>query len=153
MTLQKILTTHVGFLRRLAGSSWGAGARSLRIATLALIHSAAEHCAPVWSRSAHTRLIDKPINDVLRMVTECLRVTSTDNIFVLSGITPTELRRKRATLFLVCRAQKPGHLLHDRLTSHSYGGHQRLKSIHPFVPAALDASELGTSAARWADHR
>ena len=40
-------TTRVGLLRGLAGSSWGAGARTLRIATLALIHSAAECCAPV----------------------------------------------------------------------------------------------------------
>ena len=33
--------TRVGFLSRLARSSWGAGARTLRIATLAFIHSAA----------------------------------------------------------------------------------------------------------------
>ena len=56
------------------------------------------------------------------------------------------------TLSLACRAQEPGDLLHDRLTSHPYGGHRQLKSIHPFVPAALEllryASELGTSAAR-----
>ena len=87
----------------------------------------------------------------------CLRPTPTNNLFVLSGITPTELRQKRATLSLACCAQEPGHLLQDRLTSHPYGGHPQLKSRHPFVPAALellrDASELGTSAARWADHR
>ena len=38
-----------------------------------------------------------------------------------------------------------------------HGGHRQLKSRHPFVPAALellrDASELGNSAARWANHR
>ena len=122
-SLRKKLTTRVGLLRRLAGSSWGAGFRTLRIAALALIHSAAEYCAPVWSRSAHTRLIDKPINDALRVVTGCLRPTPTNNLFVLSGITPTELRRKRATLSLACCAQEPVYLLHDRLTSHSYGGH------------------------------
>ena len=71
------------------------------MATLALIHSAAEYCAPVSSRSVHTRLIDKPINDALRLVTGCLRPTPTDNLFVLSGVTPTELRRKRATLSLL----------------------------------------------------
>ena len=47
---RKKLTSRVGLLRCLAGSIWGAGARTLRIAaTLALIHSAAEYCAPVWS--------------------------------------------------------------------------------------------------------
>ena len=54
--LRTKLTTHIGLLRSLAGSSWGAGARTLRIATLALIHSAAEYCTPVWSRSAHMNL-------------------------------------------------------------------------------------------------
>ena len=154
-SLHQKLTTRVGLLRRLAESSWGAGSRTLRIATLALIHSAAEYCALVWSRSAHARLI-KPINDALRLVTKCLRPTQTDNLFVLSGITLTELRRKRTTLSLACRAKEPGHLLHDRLTSHPYGEHRLLKSRHPFVPAALellkDASKLGTSEARWADH-
>ena len=148
---RKKLTTHVGLLRRLAGSSWGADARTLRIATLALIHSAAEDCAPVWSRSAHTCLIDKSIDDALRLVTGCLRPRPRDNLFVLSGITPTELSRKRATLSLAY-AQEPRHLLHDQLTSHSYGGHRQLKSRHPFVPAALellrDVRKLGTSAAR-----
>ena len=98
------------------------------------------------SRSAHTRLIDKPINDALPLVTGCVRTTTTDNLLVLSGITPTELRRKRATLSLACRVQEPGHLVHDRLTSHPYEGYRQLNSRHPFVPAALellrDASEL-----------
>ena len=89
-------------------------------------------------------------------MTGCLHPTPTDNLFVLSGITPTELRKKKATLSLAGRAQQPGHLLHDRLTSHPYEGHRQLKSRHPIVPAAQellrDASELGTSAARWADH-
>ena len=67
------------------------------------------------------------------------------------------LRRKRATLSLICHAQEPGHLLHDRITSHPYGGHRQLKSRHPFALVTLkllrDANELGTSAARWTDHR
>ena len=41
----------------LLGSGWGAGAKTLHIATLSLVYSAAEYCAPVWCRSAHTRLI------------------------------------------------------------------------------------------------
>jgi len=43
-----------------------AGATTLRTATLALVHSTAEYCAPVWCRSAHTRLIDPTINDALQ---------------------------------------------------------------------------------------
>ena len=66
-SLRKKLTTRVGLLRRLAGSSWGAGAIALRTTTLALVHSTAEYYAPVWCRSAHTRLIDRPIYDALHM--------------------------------------------------------------------------------------
>ena len=120
----------------------------MRIATLALIHSAAEYCAPVWSQSAHTRLINKPMYDALRLVTGCLRPTPTaDVLFVLSGITPTELCRKKTTLSLACRAQEPGHLLHDRLTSHPYGGHRQLKSRHPFGLVLWICSEMQ---ANWA---
>ena len=90
-SLRKKLTTHVGLLRRLAGSSWGAGAITLRTVTLALVHSTAEYCAPIWCRSAHTRLIDRPINDALRLVTECLQPTPTDDLYALAGMQPSEL--------------------------------------------------------------
>ena len=130
---------------------------TLRTATMALVYSAAEYCAPAWCRSAHTRLIDKPIKDALRIVTGCLRPTPTDNLYVLAGIQPSELRRKKAVLSLACRAQEPEHLLYDRLSSPAYAGHRQLKSRHPFVPAALellnDLNETDTSAAHWADYR
>ena len=113
-SLHKKLTTRVGLLRRSAGSSWGAGAITLRTATLALVHSTAEYCAPVWCRSAHTCLIDRPINDALRLMTGCLRPTPTDDLYVLAGIQPSELRRKRATLFLARRAQDPKHMFYMR---------------------------------------
>ena len=56
VTLRKKLSSYVTLLRRLVGSGWGAGAKTLHIATLSLIYSTAEYCAPVWCRSAHTRL-------------------------------------------------------------------------------------------------
>jgi len=59
-SLCKKLTSRVTLLRRLAGSGWGAGATTLRTTTLALVHSTAMYCAPVWCRSAHTPLIDPP---------------------------------------------------------------------------------------------
>ena len=73
------------------GSGWGAGAKTLRIATLSLVYSTAEYCAPVWCRSAHTRLINSVLNDALRIVTGCLRPTLTDHLPVLSSIQPAEL--------------------------------------------------------------
>ena len=111
-SLRKKLTSRVRLLKRLSGSSWGADATIFRTATLALVHFTTECCAFVWCCSAHTRLIDKFINDVLRIVTGCLRPTPTDNLFILAGIQPTELCRQKAELFLARRAQEPGHLLY-----------------------------------------
>ena len=58
VALRKKLSSRVTLLRRLVGSGWGAGAKTLRIATLSIVYSTAEYCAPVWCRSAHTRIID-----------------------------------------------------------------------------------------------
>ena len=75
VALRKKLFSRVTLLRRLVGSGWGAGAKTLHIATLSLIYSTFEYCAPVWCCSAHTSLIDSVLNDALRMVTGCLRPT------------------------------------------------------------------------------
>ena len=44
MALSKKLSLRVTLLRRLVGSGWGAGAKTLRIAALSLVYSAAEYC-------------------------------------------------------------------------------------------------------------
>ena len=45
------VTTRVALIRRLAGMTWGASAKMLRISTQALVFSTAEYCAPVWCKS------------------------------------------------------------------------------------------------------
>ena len=72
LALRKKLSSHVTLLRQLVGSGWGAGAKTLRIVTLSLVYSAAEYCAPVWCRSAHTCLVNSVLNDALCIVTGCL---------------------------------------------------------------------------------
>jgi len=148
-SLRKKLTSRVAVLRRLAGSGWGAGATTLRTATLALVHSTSEYCAPVWCCSAHTRLIDY----ALRIVTGCLRPTPADNPPILAGIQPAKLRRRGATLSLGRRAMEPGHLLHSALTRPSGAAARRLK----FVPAVQQLSSFSDNnnirAAQWADHQ
>ena len=116
-------------LRRLVGSRWGAGAKTLRITTLSLVYSTAEYCAPVWCRSAHTRLIDSVLNDALRIVTGCLRPTPTDHLPILSGIQPAELRRMGTTLSLAYRGSlDPDHILHSLLIGSSDTRQVRLRS-------------------------
>ena len=116
-SLHKKLTSCVSLLMLLLGSGCGAGVTTLRTAaTLSLVDSTAEFCAPFWCRSAHTRLIDLSIKDVLQIVTGCLRPTLPVNLPILTGIQPAEIHRKETTLSLARRAMKPGNLLHSALT-------------------------------------
>ena len=50
----KKLSSHVTLLRQLVGSGWDAGAKTLRIATLSLVYSAAEHCVAVLTLASLT---------------------------------------------------------------------------------------------------
>ena len=84
--LCKKLSTRVALLRRLARSRWCAGAKTLRISVLSLVYSTAEYCTPVWCRSTHTCLIDSILNDALRIVIGCSRLTPTEDLSVLAGI-------------------------------------------------------------------
>ena len=145
-------------MRRLAGSGWGAGAKTLRTTALSLVYSTAEYCAPVWCRSAHIRLIDSVLNDALRIVTGCLRPTPTDYLPVLAGIQPAELRRLGATLSLAYRGSlDPDHILYELLAGSTHGYRERLKSRRPFVPAARkllqDLTELDIRSAQWTDFK
>ena len=140
--LRKKLTSHVALLRGLAGSSWGAGADTLRTGTLALVHSTAEYCVLAWCRSTHTRMIGKPINDALRIVSGCLKPTPTANLPILSGIQPADLRRNEGTLHLGRRALEPHHPLHSKV-AYAKKLRPRLKSRRPF---GTHASQLINSA-------
>ena len=137
---------------------WGVGAKTLRIATLSLVYLADEYCAPVWCRSAHTRLIDSVLNDALRIVTGCLRPTPTDHLPVLSGIQPAELRRLGATLSLAHRGSlDPDHILQGLLSGSSDTRQARLRSRLPFVPAAQNLldnlARLVIRASKWTNHK
>ena len=135
VALRKKLSSRVTLLKRRVGSRRGAGAKTVCIAALTLVYSA-EYCAPVWCRSAHTRLIDSVLNDALRIVTGCLRPTPTDHLPVLSGIHPAELCRLGATLSLAHRGSlDPDHILYGLLSGSSDTRQVRLRSRRPFVPA------------------
>ena len=154
--LCKKVSTRVSLLRRLEGSGWGVGAKTLRSAALSLIYSTAEYRAPycILCNKAHTGLIDNVLNDALCVVTGCLRPTPTKNLPVLSDIQQDELRRQGATLSLANRSSlDPGHILDGQLTEPQAASKEILKSRLPFVPAAQkllhNLSELGIRAALW----
>ena len=80
--LRNKLRSRVGLVSQLAESSWGADVTILCTVILGRVQFMAQHYASLWCRSAHTRLIIKPINNALRIVTRCLRPTPTKNLLL-----------------------------------------------------------------------
>ena len=143
---------------RLRESTYHLDQSTLRIATLSLVYSISEYCAPVRCRSAHTRLIDSVLNDALRIVTGCLRFIPTDHLPVLSGIQPAELRRMGATLSLAHRGSlDPDHILYGLLSGSSDTHQVRLRSRRPFVSASRNLFDnlagLEIRAFEWTNHK
>ena len=158
VALRKKLSSRVTLLRRLVGTRWGAGAKTLRIATLSVIYSTAEYCAPVRCRSAYTLLIDSVLNDALRMVTGCLRPTPMDHLPVLSGNQPAELSQIGATLSLGYRGSlDPDQILHGLLSGSSDTRQARLSSRRPFEAGARNLlnnlARLVIRASEWTNHK
>ena len=89
-------TSRVALIRRLAGTTWGAATKTLRISTQALVYSAAEYCAPVWCRSSHTKQLDTVLNSAMRTVAGCMRPTPVNQLPILAGIAPPTIRREAA---------------------------------------------------------
>ena len=66
-----------------------------------ICYSAAEYCAPVWLRSAHTSRVDVQLNSTMRLISGTLRSAPLPWLPVLSNIELPALRRKAATDKLV----------------------------------------------------
>jgi len=93
-------------LMKLADSTWGASANTLWSFALALCYSAAEYCAPVWSRSAHISQVNVQLNSTMRLISGTLRSTPLPWLPVLSNIEPPALWKKAATDKLVEKTVK-----------------------------------------------
>ena len=108
------VTSRVTLIRRLAGTTWGASAKTLRISMQALVFPAAKYCAPVWSKSPQVKKVDIAINSSLRTISGCLKLTPAFQLPVLARIASASLRRKAATLALARKAVKHNwQILHD----------------------------------------
>jgi hypothetical protein len=84
-------------IHKLAGTSWGANAHTLRVTGLALVYSTAEYCCPVWKNSAHVNKMDAQLNTTLRIITGTLKSTPTPWLHVLAHIIPYDIRRNYVT--------------------------------------------------------
>ena len=123
------VATRNNLLKKLANSRWGTNARTIRTTALALCYSTAEYAAPVWERSAYAHLLNPELNQACRAITGCLRPTNVENLYLLAGISPPEIRRS------VCaRVERTKQVERE---THSLFGHtparRRLKSRRSFL--------------------
>ena len=107
----------------------------------------AEYCAPVWSRSAHTNLVDVKLRDSMRTITGCLKSTPTQWLPVLSRITPPHLRREEMNQKWIQKAEQnnntPLPKIYQKAPSSS-----RLKTRSPFYLSKNANFDLGVA---WRD--
>ena len=82
------LQSRNNLLMKLAGSSWGANANTLRSSALALCYSAAEYCCPVWQRSTHISLVDAQLHSSMRLISGTVWSTPLPWLPVLTNIEP-----------------------------------------------------------------
>ncbi|GFR99725.1 RNA-directed DNA polymerase from mobile element jockey-like [Elysia marginata] len=55
-------------LRKFARTTWGTSQSALLTSTLAMCYSAAEYCAPVWTISPNTKLVDVKLYESMRTI-------------------------------------------------------------------------------------
>lgn len=116
-------------LRKLTNSKWGATAHTLRSTALALCYSSAEYACPVWERSSHAKKLDPALNNTCRSITGCLKPTNINNLHLLAGIAPADVRREVASRVEMTKATSDErHLLYGRVPPA-----QRLKSRRSFL--------------------
>ena len=134
-------------ISRLTGTNWGASPATLRSSALALCYSSAEYACAVWERSTHARKINPALNATCRLITGCLRTTTTDSLYILSGIAPPEIRRRAAS-----SRERQRQVTDER---HPMYGHEpaksRLKSRKSFLAAVEPDGELNTRETLWQD--
>ena len=91
-TKMKVATRN-NLLRKLSNSKWGANASTIRTTALALCYSVAEYAVPVWARSSHAQKLNPGLNSACIAVTGCLKPTNVEDLYLLAGIVPPDIRR------------------------------------------------------------
>jgi len=127
----------------------GASAATLRTSALALCYSTAEYCAPVWSRSLHTKLIDIQLNETMRIISGTLQSTSIPWLPVLSHIPLPYRRREDAISKLFNKVEFSDHLpLFSDICHHPT---LRLPSRHPVWKGNPSADATASVSSRCRD--
>ena len=91
-TMIKVATRNT-LLKKLANSKWETNANTIRITALALCYSIAEYAAPVWVRSTYGDILEPELNKACRAMTGCLNSTYVEDLYLLAGIAPPDIRK------------------------------------------------------------
>ena len=81
-TKMKVATRN-NILKKLSNSKWGCNTSTIRTTALSLYYSAAEYACSK---------LDPELNDVCRLITGCLRPTNVEELYLLAGIAPPDIR-------------------------------------------------------------
>ena len=95
--LKKKIVSRNNLLQILGNSAWGADYNTSKQTAVALCYSTAEYCAPLWSRSSQTKIIDSKLNKACRIITGTLQPTPLNNLYYLATIAPPRIRRNCTT--------------------------------------------------------
>lgn len=145
---KKKLKPRINIIQKLAGSSWGCSAKTLRITTQSLVMSIADYCSPVWMNSCHVKLVDTQINVALRIICGSVQSTELEWLNVLSNIAPSHILREESAI-RECEKIR----LNDELPIYndiaSAPSILRLKSRKPFWCFFREATSMNNWKDRW----
>lgn len=148
VSTKKKLKSRINIVQKLAGSSWGCSAKTLRITTHSLIMSIADYCSPVWMNSCHVKLIDTQINVALRIICGAVQSTELEWLSVLSNIPPTNILRQESAIRECGKIRLNEELpIHGDIASAPIA--LRLKSRKPFWCFYSEAMNLDNWKDRW----
>ena len=88
------VATRNNLLEKLANSKWGTNARTIRTTALALCYSTVEYTVPVWAKSSHENKLNPVLNQACRSITGCLKLTNVEDLYLIAGISPPDIRRE-----------------------------------------------------------
>ncbi|GFS19085.1 RNA-directed DNA polymerase from mobile element jockey-like [Elysia marginata] len=108
----------------------GASQSVLRTSTLALCYSAAEYCAPVWTRSPNINLVI--LRELRRTIGDCLISTPIQWLPTIKSIAPPHVRREDATQKIIKRIEDMADNIPLKQIYEEVPTTRRLRSRNPF---------------------
>ena len=108
---KKKVAAQNNLMKKLSNSKWGCNTSTIRTTALALSYE-----CPVWARSPHASKLDPELNDACRSITGCLRPTNIEELNLLAGIAPPDIRRDVcARVEKKKQETKAAHSLHGKV--------------------------------------